>query len=122
MGKNEPTNSTIVQQEPAPVICNCQTMTDEMRQDMVKHISNIQLHLHWKKARLECEIINTAILAMYEILDMVHHNSNYLCPKDGEAIAAAAIAKDREHTFWLLTRNGYKGAEAFLKREFDGRE
>jgi hypothetical protein len=39
-----------------------------------------------------------------------------------EQLAAAAIAKDREHTLWLLTRNGYKGAEAFLKREFDGRE
>jgi hypothetical protein len=38
------------------------------------------------------------------------------------AIAAAAIAKDREHILWLLTRNGYKGAEAFLKQEFDGGE
>ena len=62
--------------------CNRQTMTDEMREETCKHLLQIQQHLPWKTERLNCEIINTAILGIYGILDMVHHNSNYPCPKE----------------------------------------
>lgn len=50
--------------------------TDEQRQETIKLLMNIQLHMPWKKARCECEHINESIKGIYEILDMVKYQSN----------------------------------------------
>ena len=50
--------------------------TDEQRQETIKLLMDIQLHMPWKKARCECEHINESIKGIYEILDMVKHQSN----------------------------------------------
>jgi len=50
--------------------------SDYNRDETIKLLLQIQLHLPWKKARCECEHINEAILGLYEILDVVKHNSN----------------------------------------------
>jgi hypothetical protein len=51
--------------------------SDEQREETSKLLLNIQLHLPWKLARCECEHINSDILGIYSILDMVHHQSHY---------------------------------------------
>jgi hypothetical protein len=53
-----------------------QTMTDEQRLETIKLILKTQSHLPWKESRLNCEIINEAILGIYDILDMIKHQSN----------------------------------------------
>ena len=50
--------------------------TEEQRQETIKLLLRIQRSLPWKKARLECENINDAIKGIYEMLDMVKHQSN----------------------------------------------
>ena len=45
--------------------------TDEQRQETIKLLMNIQLHMPWKKARCECDHMNEAIKGICEILDMV---------------------------------------------------
>lgn len=50
--------------------------TDGQRQETIKLLLDIQLHMPWKKARCECEHMNEAIKEIYEILDMVKHQTN----------------------------------------------
>lgn len=50
--------------------------TDEQRQKTVELLIRIQMHLPWKTERCACEHMNSAILGIYDILDMVHHQSN----------------------------------------------
>jgi uncharacterized protein (DUF2147 family) len=50
--------------------------TDEQRRETIKLLQKIQLNLHWKKARAECENIDSAVKGIYEILDMVKYQTN----------------------------------------------
>jgi len=54
----------------------CYNYSDEQRNDTIRLLLEVQTHLPWKKARCECEHINTAILGIYEILDIVHYQTN----------------------------------------------
>jgi len=75
--------------------CHHHNMTDDMREDLIKCLLNIQLYLPWKTHRLECESMNNSILGIYNILDMVHHNSNYPCPNDPSDIRKQVLNKLR---------------------------
>ena len=50
--------------------------TDEQRQETIKLLMKIQLHMPWKKARCECGHMNDAIKGIYDILDMVKYQTN----------------------------------------------